>query len=1161
MKATFTPKVYSIALLTLLVSLVTFTARAQCPNLHATISNGPLVNKCAASPFVLMANPSGSANTYQWQQQMASGGSFEDITGAENQSYQSSLPGTYRVVVGNGTCFDTSSITRVIQLQLMPGSISGGPSSPICPDSYVGFLKGPSVPGDEAGLIKYQWQYKEGNGNYQNIPLAVGLDYNAGYITINTTFRRAVTDYCGNEVYSNELTFTTYNAPTPGNVQPAMQSINAGAIPVALTTAVAATGSGNLSYKWQWSLSINGPWTTIIEATSESYTPTDVNITTFFRRIVISDLCSFTATGQPVLVNVLNTLVLNAGILYSNNSCLFIGNTPYPIATKIYPAGGVPPYTIQWEAKPVNGNWALIPGESGDKLFPGPISQTTDYRKKVTDAVGTIAYSDIATLSVISTPLDPGAIYTRANIACLGSSPSQLISSRSATNFGEKGGYQWQVKTENGNWVDLPGATRGDYQPQPLTERSTFRRVFKDFCGPNGRIAFSNELVIDTKPAILAGEISPSTQLVLPGRVPRKLLSVSAPSGGTGTYSIWWEKADVAAGPFTKITGATSAEYQSPAANQSAYYRRVVRDLNCMAEKVTYIIEVFVPDYPPMVGGTLAGSSCVFVNMQPANLTSGSTPAGGIGPYTFVWESRTGTNSFSPINGATNEEYQPGVLSQTTQYRRRATDAYGSFAYSDTYTIQLITAPLVPGKIEVSNADVCAGSAPGIIKSVKDASGMGTGSHYQWQQRIGTGQYADIAGATDKDYAPPALNQTTYYRRAYIDECSGKTRVGYTNEVMIKATPYTTLLAGLIDGPFITCAGTAPGTIKSALNACGSCNLVYSWQMNDGSGWMPITGAGGPTYTPAVISNTTSYRRIVTDGLGRTSTSNTVEILVYPGIEAGVIGADTQRVCLNTTPSPIGLITDCHYTDGTVTYQWQMGSSNSGPWSDINGAVTPSYQPGAATASMHYRLKVMSTTCNAVVYTNVAAVLVKEQCNVQISSSAPNVSTCLPISPVALTYPIQACNADNIFEWQYDAGNSGTWIGTGTGLNNLMINSYYKSTDQVIKWRLKMTSVSCNNVSYSNELEIMQFICRTNGPTVYPNPTTPGSTTFIRTTEKPTKLSLMTIDGKRVELKVVSTSRGLIRFQTPLNIASGTYVLEITSTDGHWFTKLQINNK
>jgi hypothetical protein len=1164
MRASLTSRGYVHLLTFLFCCLSIFSATAQCPDVKAIISNGPLLNLCSGASYTLNAETKADYTSYRWQKQTTASGMFDDIAGAITSTYATDIIGAYRVIIGNGTCFDTSSITSIATLNLSGGNITGGigaSNTTICADSYVGSLSGPSVIGDELGIIKYQWQMKEGDGNYNDIPGATGLEYKAGFIKRTSSFRRAVSDNCGNITYSNEITFVTYALITPGSLQPGLQTIQASTAPSTITSAVDPTGSGTFSYRWQASLAINGPWTTIAGATSSTYTPAPLEITTYFRRITYNTECSYSATTEPVLVVVLDPVILNPGVLYSDNACLFLGNTPYPIGTKVKPAGGIKPYLIEWEYKTASGDWALIDGVHGDKLYPGPITESTNYRKKVTDAKGAIAYTEPVLLSVISTPLIPGEISAIANVACLGSSPTKIVSVKSGSNYGERGTYQWQVKTGTGPWTIIPGERKGDYQPLPITEKSIFRRVFYDSCGPNGRVAYSNEVEIDTKPALFAGDINPSTQSVMPGKIPTQLASNEAPHGGTNSYTLWWEKSDFAVGPWTKVAGATSESYQPPVAIKTTYYRRVVKDNNCLAEKFTFIIEVFVPVYPPVVSGVLSSSTCVFPGNTPANITTGSVAvSGGLAPYNFQWEYRTGTGPFTLIPGATNEQYQPTEITQTTQYRRSVTDALGTQNYSDTFTVQLITTPLVPGKIAASNESVCAGSDPGIIKSVQDASG--SGGHYQWQQRIEIGTYTNIQGANASEYTLGSLTQNMYFRRVFIDECSGVKRVGYSNEVLIKSGTAGPVLPGLIGGPVVTCDGMAPPTINSTMEASGSCSLVYQWEINDGSGWAIIPGANDPSYKPLAVAVGTKYRRKVSDGLGTFGYSNEVEVLVNPKIVAGKITKETQTLCQGVTPAEIALSPDWHYTDGRATYQWQVATSANGSWSDISGSNLPAYQPKAAGTSKYYRLKLISRSCGAEVYTNVASVIVKSGCVGLINSSSTGFSGCLPVTPVAVSYPVQACNAEYTFNWEYQRGTATEWTSTGIGTNNLMITSYYLPSDDVIKWRLKMTNTDCNSISYSNTIPVYQSIClSSNTPSVYPNPSTSGGIVIISTSDTPHKIALMTVDGKRLDFKVLSTTRGFIRLQLPSSIAAGTYILHIRNATSWWAKKLLVKNK
>ncbi len=229
-----------------------------------------------------------------------------------------------------------------------------------------------------------------------------------------------------------------------------------------------------------------------------------------------------------------------------------------------------------------------------------------------------------------------------------------------------------------------------------------------------------------------------------------------SPGKRAGLMSISWDSASLAVGPWTTLPSQTGVSYQPPALNQSTYYRRAVMDNNCLAVKYTYVVEVFVNTSPPVNGGAITGSGCVFPGNRPSPII-GSIPTGGTSPYTFVWERRSSaTSAWIMITGATNRNYSSPALTQTTQFRRKTIDAFGEFAYSNIFTIEYHTAALGAGSIKAtSSMSVCSGTTPGLIKSLSGISGFGENPSYQWQMKFAGGTYTDITGATGTTYQKP----------------------------------------------------------------------------------------------------------------------------------------------------------------------------------------------------------------------------------------------------------------------------------------------------------------------------------------------------------------------------------------------------------------------
>ncbi|GEO08220.1 hypothetical protein SAE01_07160 [Segetibacter aerophilus] len=991
-------------------SLSAQKSAAKCEDFTAKVTNGSVLNLCSGSSISLAAEPAISGYTFQWQVQTNAGGPFMSIPGATGATYAVNNLGAYRVYITTGSCVDTSGITSVIRITPEGGKIVAATKTTICQGEPGGLIEGNQVPGADVGIITYSWERNEANSGWTTINDASTQNFTATHIFKTTSFRRVSNDNCGNKAYSNIVTLLTAPDVISGLISPKSQTITAGATPSTITSGSAPSGgSGSFSYQWQSSLYENATFTNIAGATSADYSPGPLTQTTFYKRIATDLRCYTTAATSVATIFVVNAPLL-PGTYTLNSSCFYKDyplTTPIRLTTNNAPTGGVPPYKVEWQSSTDDKNFVIIPNQSGGVYEVGPLTQSTYFRKKVTDAAGSIAYTGSEKITMVETPLTGGSIKAASNVACLGSSPAEISSTGSPTGYGEGLYYQWQyMNTSSGGWKDFVGQIRASFTPEPITEKTTFRRLAIDQCGANKRSVASNEVTIDIRPALIAGDIEPTSQTIRSGRTPVPLKSVADPSGGTGSYTIAWENADLAVGPWATIPSQVAVSYQPPALTKSAYYRRAVTDNNCLATKYTYVVEVYLNTAPPIDPCHLGGSQCVFPGHKPGAIDGGNMKVtGGVPPYTYTWETKAITAGlWKVISGATSEGYQPESISQSTQYRRKVIDAVGDFAYSDPFTIEYHTAALVPGSIAIKSSHiVCAGSAAGLIESISGVSGYGENPLYQWQMKKEGGDWINIAGANEETYQPVNITARTYFRRVVTDACGGVIRTATSNEVIYDLPVMVKLHAGLVDGPFITCAGTAPGTIKSVLDACGGgSSLHYRWEMLQGGSWQMIAGETSASYTPGPINENTTYRRRVYDDCGNLGFSNAVEIFVYPPIEPGVIGTATQLVCLNQAPEKIRLMTNCHYTDGAVTYQWQTSTSTSGAWSNITGATTSEYQPNASPVNMYFRLMVRSTTCAAVAYTNVASVLVNTGCSAANARVTPTSSE-IKVYPNPLT--------------------------------------------------------------------------------------------------------------------------------------------------------------
>ncbi|HRP56301.1 gliding motility-associated C-terminal domain-containing protein [Agriterribacter sp.] len=143
--------------------------------------------------------------------------------------------------------------------------------------------------------------------------------------------------------------------------------------------------------------------------------------------------------------------------------------------------------------------------------------------------------------------------------------------------------------------------------------------------------------------------------------------------------------------------------YRLPADNRSGNHTRSALPANIASlEALPVEDQVFLW---AITNNTIGSDQSVCYNTAPAALT-GSAPAGGNGSFSFQWQSSTisGTTGFASIDGATNQGYAPGTLTQTHWYRR----IVNSGAESDTSAaVQIAADPLPPATISYDQSPYC----------------------------------------------------------------------------------------------------------------------------------------------------------------------------------------------------------------------------------------------------------------------------------------------------------------------------------------------------------------------------------------------------------------------------------------------------------------------
>lgn len=268
---------------------------------------------------------------------------------------------------------------------------------------------------------------------------------------------------------------------------------------------------------------------------------------------------------------------------------------------------------------------------------------------------------------------DPGTI-AGVETGCNGFDPSPLTESVAPTGGGGILQYQWQMSIDGGlTWTNIAGANGATYDPNSITQTTRYRRgALREHC--TGMV-YSNAVVKTVLANFTDAGIIGGNEDNCGIFDPTTIVSVVAPSGGagTGTVSYQWQLSNDGGTTWLDIASATQEFYDPGIISQTTLYRRGARKSPCgtfiYSNSVTKMVAINFTD-----AGTITGAESVCGGYDPGMITNVTLPSGGTDGYIgYQWErSIDGGNTWSVISGATGTQYNPPVITQTTQYRRKA---------------------------------------------------------------------------------------------------------------------------------------------------------------------------------------------------------------------------------------------------------------------------------------------------------------------------------------------------------------------------------------------------------------------------------------------------------------------------------------------------------
>jgi hypothetical protein len=318
----------------------------------------------------------------------------------------------------------------------------------------------------------------------------------------------------------------------------------------------------------------------------------------------------------------------------------------------------------------------------------------------------------------------------------------------------------------------------------------------------------------------------------------------------------------------------------------------------------------------------------------------GSTPTGGNNSYTYQWQSSTNNISFSNI-ATTTASYDPPSVSQTTYYRR----IVNSSVLSDTSSAVTITVqPALGSNTLTAPATASFYTATGDAASITGSTPTGGSGvyDYQWQNSSNNVSFADISLATTKNYDPPSISSTTYYRRlvtsgaCVTDNISSSVAIsilysswtGAVSTAWETATnwsngiPLTTYKANIpvaVRNPIVnsttTIAELAMGNTSLTLNG----DLLLTGNLTQAGGTIYGSSALGLTGATQTISGAGTINNLTVNSSGTATITGSVSISGTLTPTAGILASGGNLTLLKDGSSANGRIAAGSSAGGYLT--------------------------------------------------------------------------------------------------------------------------------------------------------------------------------------------------------------------------------------------------
>ncbi|MDB5123994.1 MAG: type sorting protein [Mucilaginibacter sp.] len=306
----------------------------------------------------------------------------------------------------------------------------------------------------------------------------------------------------------------------------------------------------------------------------------------------------------------------------------------------------------------------------------------------------------------------------------------------------------------------------------------------------------------------------------------------------------------------------------------------------------------------------------------------------------------------------------------------------------------------------------CTSGDPAPINGSTPTGGNGTYS-YQWQSSTDNTNFTDIAGATAKDYDPPLLNVSIYYRRTVISGACATPLISNVITITITPAPATPVPTA---ANVSVCSGSS-ATLSVASPRQG---ITYDWYDSPSKINHLFTG---PSYVINPATASATYYVGATSGACASTSLASVTLTVNSVPANPLIANNLVAMCSGSS-----VTLNISNPQPGFTYNWYTASAGGGAVSNSANFSTPALSAN----TVYYAEAVNSSGCASPGRTQ-ASVTVNPAPNV----TAQNNSVCSGSSAT-----LTASTSDNnaVINW-YASATGGSVLYTGSNFTTPALNS------------------------------------------------------------------------------------------------------------------------